>query len=137
MIDPEKVRQSIADKIERYLAPSFRACMKLNLIAVHPDNRDANILVGQSSLEEIRAALATLEPAPPAGIDLGGEWRITGQPTADGHHRICVWWRGQLVCERYRQVAPETEAELALEGQRALASHVDALVRMWRLGRDL
>lgn len=43
----------------------------------------------------------------------------------------------QLVPRDAARSETETETELDLEGQRTLASHVDALVRMWRLGRDL
>ena len=67
MIDLERLRQELADKIERYLAPSFRSCMKLNLIAIHPDNRNAHVLVGQSSIEEIREALSDLSDKPSIG----------------------------------------------------------------------
>ena len=61
MIDLEKLRRVLADKIERHIAPSFRGVMRLNLIAIHPDNPNAHVLAGQPTIEETREALCDLE----------------------------------------------------------------------------
>lgn len=59
-VDLEAVRIEIADLLERHFRPMFAREMRLNFIAVHPNNPEAIVLVGESAPFELRAALVTL-----------------------------------------------------------------------------
>lgn len=44
MIDLEELRREIADLLERHFRPMFRREVRLNFVAIHPSNPDAQEL---------------------------------------------------------------------------------------------